>query len=688
MRLTIDTEVIEQAIADLRREPTRLLNYGRHLGFSELSSFSTVSGFRNVGLRLGRISDFYSVEALDALSNHLLDVAGVVEANLANVVGADDSLAGVFARLGSVVAVGGPGPEYASRMGEVAAEAKAVNATASDFTPPSPMVGTQRDLSRLHHKLTGSNIAATAEDAAYWRALAARVTETVEALYGVKAALASSMDTQWVRRGDERLNRIQRAGGMYAMHAEAMAGHVEALGTTAAAEQVMAAAAVATAAATADPVERKAFEQQYLEAFPKRATASLATTVPEFTKLLPDLSHVSGARYAPAEVASPQAPVFAHSPLPGGVRDALVANGYGDVAHARTPAEVVGQFGRVNPDGLAAIAAGATPTQVASAAAPAMPPTLTPGTTTTPPAAHAAPAGGASGVPAGVVLPAGGAASAGTRAGSTKLNLTPTTPGAPSTPGVGVGGRHATTARGNTGADTTGGVMGAPRPAARAGAGAGGARGGSTLYTPHDPTTTHTGRGGNGAHGTQAGGPGAHPRGGVGTTTGLGGAASGTGSTLGGGRSGSGGGFGASTPLGATVANPGGTAGGPNSNLGNTNTGTGTGSGAGTGSGVGGSGSGTHGGYGSGAGGNAHGGSVHGAGVTGGGAGGGQQQRSVAFGGAPMGVGGAGGRGPDEKKPGKVKAVTSAVEREGNLRALLGEAPLVLPPVIGHNVRD
>ena len=133
----------------------------------------------------------------------------------------------------------------------------------------------------------------------------------------------------------------------------------------------------------------------------------------------------------------------------------------------------------------------------------------------------------------------------------------------------------------------------------------------------------------------------------------------------------------ASTPLGATVANPGGTAGGTNSNLGNTGTGTGAGSG------VGGSGSGAHGGYGSGAGSNAH-----GAGVTGGGAGVGQQQRSVAFGGAPMGVGGAGGRGPDEKKPGKVKAVTSAVEREGNLRALLGEAPLVLPPVIGHNVRD
>ena len=36
----------------------------------------------------------------------------------------------------------------------------------------------------------------------------------------------------------------------------------------------------------------------------------------------------------------------------------------------------------------------------------------------------------------------------------------------------------------------------------------------------------------------------------------------------------------------------------------------------------------------------------------------------------------------------KVKAVTSAVERDGNLEALLGQSPLVLPSVIGNNVRE
>ena len=67
----------------------------------------------------------------------------------------------------------------------------------------------------------------------------------------------------------------------------------------------------------------------------------------------------------------------------------------------------------------------------------------------------------------------------------------------------------------------------------------------------------------------------------------------------------------------------------------------------------------------------------------------GTQGRGTAFVGGPMGVAGAG-QSPQgkQRKAAKVQAVTSAVERDGNLRALLGEAPLVLPSVIGNNVRE
>ena len=74
-----------------------------------------------------------------------------------------------------------------------------------------------------------------------------------------------------------------------------------------------------------------------------------------------------------------------------------------------------------------------------------------------------------------------------------------------------------------------------------------------------------------------------------------------------------------------------------------------------------------------------------GAGTGGGAAGGGQNSSRAMAMGTPMG-GGAGNQGGTGRNR-KVRAVTSAVERQGNLRALLGEAPAVLPDVIGSNVR-
>ncbi|MCT1413294.1 hypothetical protein M3G08_01090, partial [Corynebacterium sanguinis] len=58
--------------------------------------------------------------------------------------------------------------------------------------------------------------------------------------------------------------------------------------------------------------------------------------------------------------------------------------------------------------------------------------------------------------------------------------------------------------------------------------------------------------------------------------------------------------------------------------------------------------------------------------------------RSVAVGG-PMSPSAHAGGGGSRKR--RVRAVTSAVERNGNLRALLGDAPAVLPDVIGDDVR-
>lgn len=59
-------------------------------------------------------------------------------------------------------------------------------------------------------------------------------------------------------------------------------------------------------------------------------------------------------------------------------------------------------------------------------------------------------------------------------------------------------------------------------------------------------------------------------------------------------------------------------------------------------------------------------------------------QRVVPLGGPAAGHGSR--RPSRDRTAARVKAVTSAVEREGNLRALLGQSPAVLPQVIGYNV--
>lgn len=52
-----------------------------------------------------------------------------------------------------------------------------------------------------------------------------------------------------------------------------------------------------------------------------------------------------------------------------------------------------------------------------------------------------------------------------------------------------------------------------------------------------------------------------------------------------------------------------------------------------------------------------------------------------------MPMGGAGGAGGGQKNTGKVKTVTSAVEEDRNLAALLGDRGPVVPGVIGDWVR-
>ncbi len=550
---------IRESISGLRSAASVLKSAGFTSAFTNLSTFSPVSGLDMAGRTHGTISGDYEPKSTKALASHMRDTAALLESNLNNTVMADVDFSSLVSAIGAGKNLG-----LSQAMGALSQPAPApalVNAKTGRFANAVPVAGPQFSLPALNSLFTSTIPATAAAAATQWASTAATLTEAVGSLEAVKASLATSAATGWVQNALARVNRIQWAGGTYAAHAGALAAHTGNLAAVAQANQISTAVAHGTWMMIPSPDQKMLFEQAFLAPFAGMLTTSLAPTNPGFNQLLPALSDMPGDRYDPVAVSVPQAPEFERTRLPAVVARALADRGFGDLARASTPTEVVEQFGEVNPDALNALAAGATPTQAAAVTAPHMPPTLSPGLAA--PAATAAP-GGLNG------LPLGGMMSVPALQGANAAGL-----------GNGAGNGTSTGAGRGAGSASGANPFAAGLPAA--GGGVGGASG-----SARNPAAAPFGLRGPGAANGSAG---LSPRGTTAPLTGVGASGAGRGYPLGG-------------PL---AAGPG-----------------------------------------------------H----------------------------AAGGRSSRGRKANRVKAVTSAVERDGNLRALLGQAPAVLPGVIGHNVQQ
>lgn len=554
------------------------------LGIGGVRSFSQVSGLDESGSMHGTIRSDNEPEATKGLTQHFRNAVDLLTAQLTGYQMADNSFADVLGNVGQSVM----GKSLEAVIENVSTEQPTVN----NFTATNPVAGKPFSLDTLNTELIATDVASMSGMSSDWADTAATIGEALSYIPGAIADLQGSSETESIAKAIENLGQIETAGGEYMANASALSTHTASLVTVTEANALQVAAALAVARAIPNASLAKTFEETFLTAFSPKLTTELVPVTPLFTQLLPELGAPNGNGTNQSGTAGSGTPTFEDTPLPKIVQQALSNAGYRDLAYASTPSQVVEQFGRPNPDMLQSIAAGATPTQAATAAAPSMPPSLT-GLT-----------GGGTGGGAGVG--AGGGAGAGL-------------------PGMGQ--------LGSLGAGAGTGLAG--------GAGAGAAAG--------------IGPGGSGGFG----GPAMAPLGGAGR--GAAGSAGGFGGALGGARGGAGlSGAGAGGRLGGVGAGAGAVA-GPMGGFG-------AGSGAGMGTGAIGQGGNTF--------------------VGGGQAGNGAGARGAVAGGPGMYGAGHRGAGAHGGKRGKVQAVTSAVEREGNLKALLGEAPEVVPGVIGDWVRQ
>ena len=617
----IDTELTNSAIDRLRYVAQNLSGNRFRTTSSQLTTFSQAGGLDEAGRTLSPISDERAPEATQALATYLLGTANILETALNNTMRTDDSFSGALANMGSLFNnyLNSAQPQITNFM----MQSRAVEPKTNEFANPAAVATSEISLSSAHSKVTSTDSALAIAASDFWSSNAELINNAVDELNEVHHALSSSAETQWIEDAMRTITQVQNAGLEYAANSQSLAQHTAMLADAADSEKIIAKAAWYSYLAAKKPEEKEAIEWAYLSDYPGRMTSNLVPAIPTFNRLLPDLKSMPGDPYSTRDIPTPSAPSFEPTSLPQPIREALTNRGLGDLAHASTPAEVIQQMGRPNPEMMERIAAGATPTQAASAVMAPPSPASTMG-----PLTGGAPTGGMHGAGA----PGVGSA------------FSPVSGGGFG-PGAGSG-----AAGGASGANGLGGLGAVGTP----GAGAGGGRHAAG-------SASGAGRG-------------------VGSANGIGNSANGAAR---------GGQMGAGLGAGANGASRG------NANMG-FGAGAGAGSAAGTGAGAGRPGF-TNTGFGSGGAGAA--GSMSGTpGATGGtgtaagssnvyaanNAAAGQRGGMVA--GHPM----MGGRNQNKRggdKAAKVKTVTSAAEREGNLKALLGDAPLLLPDIIGHNVR-
>ncbi|WCZ34218.1 hypothetical protein CIHUM_03915 [Corynebacterium ihumii] len=600
MRIYLDVDQVENAVQHLRKISSTIARTRTSSNLLPLSGFSNAGGLDEAGERLSPIGDERAPEANQAIALYLKHTADNLWLALTNTQQTDESFSGM---MGSLLAPLGHSaqaltPMYSQGFQQLKAadpETQTFDNTAVSSASETSLLGAEMNLN-----LTNTSLAYSASD--FWNSNAQLIADAMDELNGVHHALSSSADTVWIQEAMKKLTQIQNAGLEYVANSRSLANHTEALGMTADSESMYAAAAAAAYAAAEDPKIKRQIESDYLGSYSVRVPSGLQPAIPAFNRLLPEAGKLPSTPYASTDVPAPATTSYTPTELPPGLQEVLTSRGYGDLAHAKSPAEVIQQYGRPTPETFERIAAGAAPTQSASAVlAPPAPSAAGSLSTSTPasPVNTATPTiSGFSGTPH--TNAAASPANAGT--GAAGLGLAPGNAVA--------GGRSAASGRSNSA-----GLANNARPNA-----------GGAIAT------------GSGAVSGFANGRGF-------------GAAPGAGRGAG---TGSGAGFNA-----------------------------GAGSHAGTGQGVNGMRPGIGG---AGAGGTGAGSSYAAAGANGAASNNAHGARGGAFAAGPMAAGANRGRGRD-KSGSKVRTVTSAVERDGNLKALLGDAPLLLPAVIGHNVR-
>lgn len=362
--------------------------------------YSAVSGFDQAGEMHQAISGVSQPEATRGLAMFLSNASGLLREQVDGFVSADGGIADTFRSpgTGSVGAVQTTTPEQPK---------------INPFNVVTPTAGRPLGLEQLVAQLAATDVPTMTGISANWTTTASAIAEAFALVPEAIGLLSGSAETESVGLAMKHIEMIGLLATQYATRSQILGTQTAGLVTLTEASGIQAAAVLGIVRAAVDPIVSKGLEEAYLNTYGPRLTAELLPTVPTFDQLLREINSVNGGLMDEGDTGT-RIPEFVKQALPKVVSQALTDAGWKDLAHASTPAEIVEQVGRPNPEMLDLITSGATPTQVASAMAPTLPPAGALGG-----APMAGGLGGAGGVGgAGLVSPAGGVSGVGGGFGS------------------------------------------------------------------------------------------------------------------------------------------------------------------------------------------------------------------------------------------------------------------------------
>ena len=467
----LDVNAVQHSASLLEDAALKLQGGNLFTSFRKLTNYSSVSGLDQAGRMHQVISSVSQPEATRGLALFLSNAAGLLRDQV-------DGFVAVDAGIGESFRPGGGDVSGGVRISTP--DAPLVNS----FSVVTPAAGRPWSLEQLVAQLSATDVASMSGISQNWAATSDSVTEALSVIPEVVGLLSGSAETEAIANAIDHIGLIASSGAQYGINAGVLAGLTAGLVTVSEASSIQAATTLGIVRLAVHPIASHGIEQSYLSGYGPQLTVELVPTVPPFDMLLPPLGSVSGG-VLDSGGAGALIPEFKKQALSPVVRDALDHAGWGDVAHATTPAEIVEQVGKPNPDLLDLIASGATPTQVASATAPSLPPI-----STLPTGGAAAGAGALAGGATSAVGGLGAAGAVGGLGGAMPLagrGAAGLSGGVGGRAGAGAGGSGALGARGGFGTPPgsgagSGGV--GPAPGNAAGAGTGGVSAGSPGANP------------------------------------------------------------------------------------------------------------------------------------------------------------------------------------------------------------